>query len=238
VPSTLGRRRDIRNHDARGHRQLHVDDHALDGDGLVRDVDDLATGEIVLVVAALGVEPEDVLGRVTVGAVVLQHFAGVVRLVAEQHVEAPGGVVDGLRAEALTGAGDLALHRRVDDHLAGVGGDDVEVLDRARRVVHLQAAGDVVLLDGAAGLRVDSDLDGGLLHAGGRLRRVFLAAGEGDCEDGDGDEREGRVRALHDLILCRSGRVGSEGRVDGDGMGVEGRKVKLLASCERKRCRR
>jgi hypothetical protein len=90
--------------------------------------------------------------ELAVGAVVLQHFAGVVRLVAELHVEAASGAVDGRRAEALAGAGDLALHRRVDDHLAGFGGDDVEVLDRARGVVHLQAAGDVVLLDGAAGV--------------------------------------------------------------------------------------
>jgi hypothetical protein len=187
---------------AGGGGQLHVDDDALDLHRLVGDVDDLAAGEVVLVVAALGVEPVDVLGRVTIGAVVLQHFAGVVAVIAEVDGEADGGAVDGFRAEALARRGDLALHGRVDDHLAGVGSDDVEVFDRAGRVVHLQATGDVLLLDGEAGGGVDGDLHGGLLHTRGGCRLALLVAG-GEREGGDGDEGEAGkgAGAVHDDVL-------------------------------------
>jgi hypothetical protein len=74
--------------------------------------------------------------------------------------------------------------------------------------------------------RVDGDLDGGLLHAGGGLRCVFVAAGEGEGGDGgDGDEGQSGVRALHGLFLFKV-------EFESDLIWVE-REVELLVTWER-----
>jgi hypothetical protein len=52
--SLVGGRSSGGSDDTGGGGELHVDDDALDGDGLVGDVDDLTAGEVVLVVAGPG----------------------------------------------------------------------------------------------------------------------------------------------------------------------------------------
>jgi len=195
-------------------RHFHVDDDALHGDGLIRDVDNLAALLVVLVVDALGVPPVQVLDGAAVGAVVLEDFGGGEGAAADVDIEVgvPRRSVadDRCRGQPLAARSHLAADRRVDEHLAAVGRDDVEVLDGAGLVVREQTVAHVALF-GREPVRAGLDLDVGLADARSRNRLPIgiapVIAGRHQKRHDEQEEPGIRSRILHVVLLDPAGQA-------------------------------
>src|SRR3989344_6484946 len=173
-------------------RQLHVYDDALDRDRLIRNVQDLAAGDVVLVICPPLVEPDKMLDGRAVRAVVLEDFGGHdVAELGNRETRAPvlaaGPHHDRGWREPLSATGDFATDRRVDQHLAAIGRNDVEVLDRAGLVVDYQPVADISLL-GSEAIRPSFDFHPRLADAGRRF--LWLRTAAAVAHDQHGDERQ------------------------------------------------
>lgn len=118
---------------------------------LIADVDDLSTSKEVLMISALNIPPEDVLGGTAVRAIVLQDFAcnRSMRSIKPTTFEFSTGTNDyRCWCKALTTAGNLPFNGGVQDSLTAVRADDVEVLDASWLVVFQQPCSNVLLLYG------------------------------------------------------------------------------------------
>ncbi len=170
-------------------------------------MEDLAALHVVLVVDASRVEPEQVLDRGAVHAVVLEHLGRDHSTRADVDYEAavpPVAVVaahDGGGREPLAAARHLTLHGRVDQHLTGVRRDDIQVLDRAGVVVPLETLGDVALF-GRETVGSDRDFDRRLVHPRGRDRLSSTVAASIRIRPDEREPREHHDQRSVVLVRC------------------------------------
>ena len=165
-------------------------------------MNDLSTRDVVLMVHVFRVPPVKVVHRMAIAPIVLEHFRRAMIISTNVHIDVISVVLttprDHGRCESLAATRHLAANGRVDDDLPAVGGDDVEVLHGAGLVVFEEPSADVLLF-GCQPLGISRDLDGRLLHAGGRLRRVALNIASN--ENAEHDDRDENCECLLHLFL-------------------------------------